>query len=125
MPKILNSSEKKNIVILGGGFAGVRAALDVADYLHDDDSFEIILIDRKDYQTYSSGLYEAATTEHKLLPARKVKSPTTIPLSEIFERTKVKVFKGFIDRIAVADGKVITDSRIIPFDYLVIAMGSA
>ncbi|HTL39431.1 MAG TPA: FAD-dependent oxidoreductase [Methylomirabilota bacterium] len=122
-PKELNQ-EKQTIVILGAGYGGIRAALDLANYLHDDDRFEIILVDRKDYQTYQSGLYEAATTEHGLVEARKVKRTVTIPLSEIFNRTKVKVFKGYIDRIDLADGKVITDSRILAFDYLVMAMGS-
>jgi NADH dehydrogenase len=119
-----NFQEKKNIVILGAGYAGVRAALDLNNYLHDDDQYEIVLVDRKDYQTYQSGLYEAATTEHELVEARKVKRTVTIPLADIFEKTKVKVFKAYIDRIALADGKVITDSRILPFDYLVAAMGS-
>ena len=54
------NQEKKNIVILGGGYAGVRAALDLNNYLHDSSEYEIILIDRQDYQTYYSGLYEAA-----------------------------------------------------------------
>ncbi len=116
--------EKKNIVILGGGFAGVRAALDLNNYLHDDLEYEIILIDRRDYQTYYSALYEAATTEHGQVEARKVKRTVTIPFSEIFERTRVKVFKGYIDRIDLENGKVVTDSRILSYDYLVIAMGS-
>src|SRR6185503_6500208 len=46
------------------------------------------------------------------------------PFAEIFQKSKVKVFKGYIDRIDLRDGKVVTDSRIIPFNYLVIAMGS-
>jgi NADH dehydrogenase len=116
--------EKKNIVIVGGGFAGVRAALDLNNYLHDSHEYEIILIDRKDYQTYHAGLYEAATTEHELVAAKKVKRTVAIPYSDIFGKTKVKVFKAYVDRIDTKDGKVITDSRVLPFDYLVIAMGS-
>ncbi|MBX4191413.1 MAG: FAD-dependent oxidoreductase [Candidatus Doudnabacteria bacterium] len=116
--------EKKNIVILGGGFAGVRTALDLSDYLHDDNEYDIILVDRRDYHTYTSALYEAATTQHGMVEAKKVKRTVTIPHVEIFEKTKVKVFKGYIEHIYLADGKVVTDSRVIPFDYLVIAMGS-
>ncbi len=116
--------EKKNIVILGGGFAGVRCALDLNNYLHDDTEYEIILVDRRDYQTYYSALYEAATTEHQLVDAKKLKRTVAIPFSEIFDKTRVKVFKGYIDRIDLENGKVVTDSRIIAFDYLVIGMGS-
>jgi len=118
------NQEKKNIVILGGGFAGIRVALDLQNLLHDDENYEIIIIDRKDYQTYYSALYEAATTEHRLVEAKKVKRTVTIPFAEIFGHTKVKVFKGYIDRIDLTDGKIVTDSRIIAFDYLAIAMGS-
>ena len=116
--------EKKNIVILGGGFAGIRAALDLNNYLHDNSDYQIILVDRKDYQCYHPGLYEAATTEHGLVEVRRVKRTVAISLAQIFYKTKVKVFKAYIDRIALADGKVITDSRILSFDYLVVAMGS-
>jgi len=119
-----SNQEKQNIVILGGGFAGVRTALDLNNYLHDNDDFEIILIDRKDYQCYHAGLYEAATTEHGLVEANKVKRTVCIPYEAIFNKTKVKVFKAYIDRIDLSDGKVVTDSRILYFDYLVIAMGS-
>jgi NADH dehydrogenase len=116
--------EKKSIVILGGGFAGVRAALDLDDYLHDNQNYEIVLIDRKDYQCYHPGLYEAATTEHGLVEARKVKRTVAIPFSDIFSKTRVKVFKAYIDRIDTSQGKIVTDSRVVPFDYLVVAMGS-
>ena len=116
--------EKKNIVILGGGFAGVRAALDLDNYLHDSPEFEIILVDRKDYQTYHPGLYEAATTQHSLVDAKKVKRTVTIPYADIFSNTKVKMFKGYVDRVDVKNGQVVTDSRIILFDYLVCALGS-
>ncbi len=124
MAKSKIPQEKKNIVILGGGFAGVRAALDLNNYLHDDDEYEIVLVDRRDYQTYYSALYEAAATEHRMIEAKKVKRTVTIPFSEIFEKTKVKVFKGYIDRIDLENGKVVTDSRILPYDYLVISLGS-
>jgi NADH dehydrogenase len=124
MKQTFQNLEKRNIVILGGGFAGIRAALDLNNYLHDSQDYEIILIDRKDYQTYYSGLYEAATTEHGLVEARKVKKTVTIPFTEIFKKTRVKVFKAYIEKINLADGKIVTDSRILSFDYLVISMGS-
>jgi NADH:ubiquinone reductase (H+-translocating) len=116
--------EKKRIVILGGGFAGVRAALDLSEYLRNMDNYEIILIDKRDYHTYYSALYEAATAQHEYVEAKRVKSAVTIPLSQIFTRTKVKVFKGFIENVDIDDGKIYTDSQVIYFDYLVTSMGS-
>lgn len=124
MQKSKIPQEKKNIVILGGGFAGVRVALDLNNYLHESDEYEIILVDRRDYQTYYSALYEAATTEHRLVEAKKVKRTVAIPFDEIFQNSKVKVFKGYIDRVDLNERKVVTDSRIIPFEYLVFGLGS-
>jgi NADH dehydrogenase len=119
------NEEKKNVVILGAGFAGVRAALDLSHLLsHAGDDYEIILVDKHDYLTYYSGLYEAATTEHGRVEARKVKNTVAISLEKIFARTKVKVFKAYVDSIDLENGKVVTDSRILPYDYLLIALGS-
>lgn len=119
-----NSQEKQHIAILGGGFAGISAALSLNQYLESEDKYEIIVIDKKDFQLYHAALYEAATTEHGLVEAKKVKRTLTIPYSQIFGKTKVKVFKGYVERIELNDGKIITDSRIIYFDYLLIALGS-
>ncbi|MBI2607410.1 MAG: NAD(P)/FAD-dependent oxidoreductase [Candidatus Doudnabacteria bacterium] len=116
--------EKKHIVILGGGFAGVRAALDLGEYFKRDDAYEIILIDKKDYHLYHAALYEAATAQHGLVEASQVKRAVVIPFGSILKRSKVKHFKAFIDHVDLDDGKVVTDSRIVYFDYLVTAMGS-
>lgn len=116
--------EKKNIVILGGGFAGIRVALDLNDYLHLNDEYDIIVVDKKDYQTYYAALYEAATTEHYYVAAKKVKNTVTLNFSDIFGKKNVKVFKGYIENIDLENGKIVTDSRTLSYDYLVIAMGS-
>lgn len=111
-------------MVLGGGFAGVRAALDLHNYLHDSSNVEIILIDRRDYHTYHSGLYEAATTMHSEVKANKVKRTVAIPLTDIFTGTKVKLFKAFIERIDFENQQIVTDSRVLPYDYLLTSMGS-
>lgn len=122
-PKIKNE-EEKNIVILGAGFAGIRAALDLGEYFKHKPEYQIIVIDRKDYQTYYSALYEAATAQHGLVEAKQVKNAVTIPLDLIFKRSKVKFHKAYIESIDLENGHVTTDSRMVPYDYLVIAMGS-
>jgi NADH dehydrogenase len=116
--------ERKNIVILGAGFVGIRTALDLNNYLSHDSDYDIILIDRRDYQVYFSALYEAATTEHGLVEAKKVKKTVTIPLAQIFKNTRVKVFKAYIDSVELENGMVVTDSRILNYNYLVVALGS-
>ncbi len=122
-PKI-KTEEEKNIVILGGGFAGIRAALDLGHLFKDKPEYQIILVDRKDYHTYNSALYEAATAEHGMVEAKQVKNAVTIPYVSIFGKNRVKAFKAYIEEIDIENGHVTTDSRVLPYDYLIIAMGS-
>lgn len=119
-----NISEQKNIIVLGGGFAGIRAALDLAEYFKHKPEYQVIVIDRKDYQTYYSALYEAATAESGMVEAKNIKRSVTIPFDLVFKRSKVKVHKAYIENIDMENGLVTTDSRVLHYDYLVVAMGS-
>jgi len=118
------NQEKKRVVILGGGFAGVSASLALSEYIGDNPEYEIVLIDRHDYHLYHAALYEAATTEHRQIAARKVKKTVTIPLGDIFRKRSVKVFKAFVEKVDLGNGQIMTDSRVVYFDYLLIALGS-
>jgi NADH dehydrogenase len=64
---------KQRVVIVGGGFAGVKAALSLSDAAH----FEIILITNRTHFEYHGALYRTATGH----------SPTevVIPLRDIFQ----------------------------------------
>jgi NADH:ubiquinone reductase (H+-translocating) len=116
--------EKKNIVILGAGFAGIRAALSLNDLLKDDSGHEIILVDKKDYHLYHCALYEVATTEKAAAEGKKARELATIPLGQIFSRTKVRVFKARVEDIDLDGGMVVTDSKILNYNYLLVALGS-
>ena len=58
----------KNIVIIGGGFGGIQTARHVSSMLKkfppaqtDADAWQIILIDKNTYHTFTPALYEIAT----------------------------------------------------------------
>lgn len=107
---------KKNIVILGAGFAGVRTAIELAKRAKELD-FRITLIDKNNYHTFTLSLYEVATCEEP-------KKNAVIPLKEIFGN-KVHIVKGEVQVINVRDKFVrLKDKSIFYFDYLVIALGS-
>ena len=55
--------EVKNIVILGGGFGGFRAALDLEKSLRRNQRYRIILIDQNTFHLYTASLYEVAIGE--------------------------------------------------------------
>src|SRR3989344_7470024 len=49
------SAEVKQVVILGGGFGGVRAALDLSKWAP---SAKIVLVDRNKFHSYTADYYE-------------------------------------------------------------------
>lgn len=117
-----------NIVILGGGFGGVRAALDLDKKLGQSKDIRIILIDKENAQTFYPALYELASivgVNHEHPYHSKLKGMIGIPYSKILKKTRVELIQGQIDRIDLEGKQVATDSgMIINFDYLIIALGT-
>ena len=105
----------KRIVIVGGGFGGVRCALDCARKGIPDT--KIILVTDRPHFEYHAALYRVVTGRSPL--------EVCIPLAEIFKRTDVEIS---IDTLVGADLK---DKRVTgqsgsqyAFDFLVLALGS-
>ncbi|MCA9349608.1 FAD-dependent oxidoreductase [Candidatus Saccharibacteria bacterium] len=101
------------IVIVGGGFAGVKLALSLAKHRH----FDVCLISDTDFFEYHAALYRSATGGSP----KEVK----IPLGEIFASyLAVKVVKDKIVEIDYSDKKIIGRSgHKYYFDKLVMAPG--
>jgi NADH dehydrogenase len=117
-----------NIVILGGGFGGVRAALDLEKKLGQSKDIRIILIDKNNAQTFFPALYELASVfgvDHEHPYHTKLQGMIAIPYSEIFKGTNVKLIQAQISRIDLENRQVTTDSDMnVGFEYLIIALGS-
>lgn len=106
----------KEIIILGGGFAGVSAALTLSKQLRTDEA-NITLIDKNTYHLFHPSLYEVATNEQP-------KKSIAIPFSEIFAN-RVKTVKGEVKKIDIENHRVlIEDDANCHFDYLIITLGS-
>lgn len=117
-----------NVVILGGGFGGVRAALDLDWKLKRRRDVKIILIDRANGQTFYPALYEVASVfgiDHQHPYHTKLKGTICIPYAEIFAGTKVQTVQAEVIAVNL-EGKHLTTAgfNLYPFDYLVIALGS-
>ena len=110
-----DTNNQNNIVIVGGGFGGVRAALTLAYKRLPD--LKITLIANKPHFEYNPALYRYVTGS----PAIEV----CIPLEEIFLGLPVEVI---IDNITAVDkaGKTVTRSsgEKYSYDTLVLALGS-
>jgi len=117
-------SEAKKILILGGGFGGIRAALELEKKLKDEAA--ITLIDKKSYHLFTPALYEIASAYGvKKDPfAVRLKKTICIPYSNIFSEKQINFVQAEISSIDVENKKVATrGGEIFDYDYLVIALG--
>jgi NADH:quinone reductase (non-electrogenic) len=109
--------ERKRIVIIGGGFAGIAAA----HALRHADA-EVLLIDRRNHHIFQPLLYQAATA---------VLSPAEIaaPIRQLEAKQRnISVLLAEITGVDVASRTIEAASpgagvRKIGFDYLVVATG--
>lgn len=106
----------RNVVILGGGFAGVRTALELTKHAKELD-IRITLIDKNNYHLFTPSLYEVATSEE---PQKNI----VIPLRDVFGN-KLSLVRGEVSIIDAKNKFVRTKNRAcFYYDYLIIAIGS-
>ena len=112
---------KKKIVILGGGFAGVECARQLESEFGDDPEIELVMISEDNFLLFTPMLPQVASgmieTRHIVLPIRTICK-------------KTKFYEGRVKNIDPY-GKLVTlwgtgDKRSISihYDFLVVALGS-
>jgi NADH dehydrogenase len=123
---------KPLVVILGGGYGGIRVARDLAK----KKAAEIILIDRNPYHMLYTQLYEMATLfRPEQLPEtkkqqrrenRELLTSAAIPLRDIFAPfPSVKIEQGEVSLVDPdARAVIFATGRKLHYDYLVVALGS-
>lgn len=110
----------KEIIILGGGFAGVFAAKELLKLPREQ--FRVTLVDKNSYHLFIPSLYEVATAEEP-------RSNICIPYSEIFPHG-VRIVEGEVLKIDKDNQKVklnpsaSSGQAVLKYDYLVIALGA-
>ena len=104
----------KEIVILGGGFAGLNAAKS----LHGAKDARITLLDRENHHLFQPLLYQVAMAA--LSPA-----DIAVPIRSLLSSYRdIRVLKAEATRIDTSARKVITDIGEFPYDYLLAACGA-
>ncbi|MEK7579772.1 MAG: NAD(P)/FAD-dependent oxidoreductase [Patescibacteria group bacterium] len=115
-----------NILILGAGFGGISAALELEKKLGNDRDFKITLIDRNNFHLFTPSLYEVATVYGLIQDsfAQYLRGSVAIPIYEIFSGKRINFVQAEIRDINLKDRFVITNgANRIDFDYLIIALG--
>lgn len=103
------------LIILGGGFAGLR----LARLLTNKPGIDITIIDRYNYHQFQPLFYQVATAA---LDASNI----SFPLRKAFHNSKnVRIRMAEIERIDTANKQVITNEDTFQYDYLVIATGAS
>ncbi|MBS1667076.1 MAG: NAD(P)/FAD-dependent oxidoreductase [Bacteroidetes bacterium] len=105
---------QKEIVIIGGGFAGVHLAL----RLSNNKAFHITLVDRNNYNFFPPLLYQVATG---FLEASNI----CYPFRKLFQNKKNISFRmGEFQKLVQDEQKVFFSTCELSYDYLVFATGT-
>jgi NADH dehydrogenase len=105
--------QKKRLVVIGGGFAGLWAVRRLARA-----PVEITLIDRSNHHLFQPLLYQVATAG---LAAPSIAAPLRYILRG---QDNVTVLMGDVQRIEPVARRVVLTDRAIEYDYLLVASGA-
>src|SRR6201997_762613 len=117
----MGSQKKTRILILGGGFAGLHAAIHLDDTLARDPDVEITLVNRDNFFLFTPMLHEVAASDLDL-------TNIVNPVRKLLRR--ISFFAGEVETINL-ERKLVTVSHgfdhhhhELPYDHLVIGLGS-
>src|SRR5262245_9334482 len=106
---------KKHVVIVGGGFAGIACARELASHAH----LHITLLDKNNYHQFQPLLYQVATSQ--LSPG-----DVAYPLRKLFAKRKNVAVKLAEATAVDPRAKTVTTAsgEVYQADYLVLAAGA-
>jgi NADH dehydrogenase len=105
---------QKNIVIIGGGFAG----LNLAKKLGGHPSYQVTLVDKNNYHFFPPLIYQVATGF--LEP-----SAISYPFRKLFaNKSNLHYRYGTLKKVIPEEKKIITNKGELTYDYLVFACGA-
>ena len=119
--RINRRPRKKRIVILGGGFGGVYAAIHLEKLLAGRNSVEICLVSRDNFFLFTPMLHEIAASDLEI-------TNIVNPLRKLLRRVEVVV--GNVNELDLPNRRVLISQcyqerlRELDYDHLIIALGS-
>jgi len=115
------ASPTRRVLILGGGFGGIYAALELEKQLARDPGLEVTLVTRDNYFLFTPMLHEVAASDLEV-------STIVSPLRKLLRR--VSTFVGTIESIDLAGREVVVShgfdghTHRLAYDHLILALGS-
>jgi NADH dehydrogenase len=119
--RVIRKPRKKRIVILGGGFGGVYAAIHLEKLLARESAVEICLVSRDNFFLFTPMLHEIAASDLEV-------TNIVNPLRKLLH--KVEVLVGDVNQIDLPNKRVLISrgyrnhSQQVDYHHLVIALGS-
>jgi NADH dehydrogenase len=119
---------KKSVVILGAGFGGLRAAIDIAKSLRRLkllDRYEVILVDRNDCHLYIPLLYKVAAS-----PDAGEEKNCSYEITSLINGLPIRFVNAEVASLDLMDGDIAlkaadgSPSDHLHADYLIVALGS-
>ena len=105
---------KKEIVIIGGGFAGINLAKRLANAK----GIHVTLVDKNNYNFFPPLLYQVATGFLEV-------SNICYPFRKLFHYKRNISFRlGELQKIVQEENKVVLSTGVLSYDYLVLATGT-
>lgn len=105
-------SQKKKVIVVGGGFAGIQLVQKL-----DEDLFDVLLIDKLNHHQFQPLFYQVATSQ--IEPAS-----ISFPFRNIFKnKCNVQIRLAEVTAINKENNSIATTIGDFSYDYLVIAIG--
>lgn len=106
--------KRKHIVVVGGGFAGINFIKSLAN----EDHYCITLVDQNNYHFFPPLLYQVGM-------AFIEPSSISYPFRRMFQQKRnVRFHLGRLVRVNPTSNTIETESEVLHYDYLVLAMGT-
>jgi len=110
----MTRTELKQVVIVGGGFAGVNLAKELAKH----NSYVITLVDKNNYNFFPPLLYQVATGYLET-------SNISYPFRKLFRGSNNFTFRmGTVIKVVQPENKLVLDNGELHYDILVFATGT-
>ncbi|MEW5975997.1 MAG: NAD(P)/FAD-dependent oxidoreductase [Acidobacteriota bacterium] len=115
------NESRTRIVILGAGFAGLYAALELEKTLAREADVEVTLVNRENFFLFTPMLHEVAASDLDM-------THIVNPIRKFFRR--VRFFEGEVESLDLAAKRVVVSHGVsrhrheLPYDHVVLALGS-